>query len=312
MKQIQRPLNIKVDLATLAEKLHGYCYENKIMMVNYSSPVENFSIEDWQQDLTIRLDIVCCILVTQGTLSISLNYKHIEIERNTLVFISPFDIVENPRLSDQGRYFVLMFKRSFTEEAASNIFFQVNPAQLTPKTEPVSFVKLSDTEMVAFQNRFQSLYYYLEEERGDLKKYFIISAFYTLGLEFVYLISSRNSEGKPLQSTQGEGRKNTLMRNFMILLNEHCTTEHNPAFYAHKLFISVQYLSLILKEKTGQTAGDWIANILILRAKALLRAPNANIAAIAEELHFADQSSFGKFFKKHTGTTPKGYINSQH
>ncbi|MDR2384501.1 MAG: helix-turn-helix domain-containing protein, partial [Tannerella sp.] len=31
---------------------------------------------------------------------------------------------------------------------------------------------------------------------------------------------------------------------------------------------------------------------------------------IADELNFGDQSSFGKFFKKHTGLTPKEYRKS--
>lgn len=332
MKQTSAPLNIKVDLTTLGEKLGGYSFENKIMMVNYTSANQLSSPDAWEQDLTMRLDIVCCILVTDGTLSLSINYKHIEIRKNTLLFISTFDIIENPRLSDDGKYFVLMFKRNFMEEVTTNIYFQIDPSKIIPRTETLPFLKLTDSELIALEYRFNSLYYYLKEKRGEFQKFFILSTFYTLGLEFLYIITGRNAEitagagennaGRAtgeinLQKTNaspssGESRKNSILRSFLILLNENCITEHNPSFYAQKLFISVQYLSLILKEKTGQTAGDWIANVLVLRAKALLRAPDASIASVAEQLCFADQSSFGKFFKKHTGQTPKSYINSQH
>jgi YesN/AraC family two-component response regulator len=65
---------------------------------------------------------------------------------------------------------------------------------------------------------------------------------------------------------------------------------------------------LILKEQTDNTAKHWIANNLIVRAKTMLRTPGASIPQIAEKLHFADQSSFGKFFKKHVGMSPKKYM----
>ena len=38
-----------------------------------------------------------------------------------------------------------------------------------------------------------------------------------------------------------------------------------------------------------------------------LRDPELTIQQIAEKLGFADQSSFGKFFKKHAGISPLKY-----
>jgi AraC-like DNA-binding protein len=42
-------------------------------------------------------------------------------------------------------------------------------------------------------------------------------------------------------------------------------------------------------------------------ASRLLREPELSIQEIAEKLSFSDQSSFGKFFKKHTGISPLKY-----
>ena len=39
----------------------------------------------------------------------------------------------------------------------------------------------------------------------------------------------------------------------------------------------------------------------------MLRNPALTIQQVASMLYFSDQSSFGKFFKKHTGITPKQY-----
>ena len=39
----------------------------------------------------------------------------------------------------------------------------------------------------------------------------------------------------------------------------------------------------------------------------LLQTTNLSIAAIAEQLHFSDQSSFGRFFTRMKGIAPKAY-----
>ncbi|MBQ2133511.1 MAG: helix-turn-helix domain-containing protein [Bacteroidales bacterium] len=46
---------------------------------------------------------------------------------------------------------------------------------------------------------------------------------------------------------------------------------------------------------------------MTVKAKVLLRTPQLTIKEITDKLKFADQSSFGKFFKKHTGISPKKY-----
>lgn len=44
-----------------------------------------------------------------------------------------------------------------------------------------------------------------------------------------------------------------------------------------------------------------------LEAKALLKSSEMSIQEISDELHFANQSFFGKYFKHHTGMSPKEY-----
>ena len=89
-------------------------------------------------------------------------------------------------------------------------------------------------------------------------------------------------------------RKEELFEQFLQLLFEHCKEQHVVTFYAERLFITPQYLSLIL----------------IVEAKILLKAPQATVQQVADILHFSDQSTFGKFFKKHMGISPMEYRKS--
>jgi AraC-like DNA-binding protein len=105
-------------------------------------------------------------------------------------------------------------------------------------------------------------------------------------------------------------RKEEIMNNFLELLLEHVREQHLVTFYAGKLFITPQYLSLILKELTGKPANKWIEDALIVEAKVLLKTPQATVQQVADTLNFSDQSTFGKFFKKHIGLSPVEYRKS--
>ncbi len=102
-------------------------------------------------------------------------------------------------------------------------------------------------------------------------------------------------------------RSESILKGFSDLVIEHITKETRVEFYAEKLCISKQYLSLIIKEKTGITVGTILSSMRAEAAARMLRDPEKTISEIAEELRFSDQSSFGKFFKKHMGTSPLKY-----
>jgi AraC-like DNA-binding protein len=98
-----------------------------------------------------------------------------------------------------------------------------------------------------------------------------------------------------------------MIKEFAKLIRQHIMTESSLDFYAEKLCVSKQYLSLIVKEKTNVTAGRILSTMRTETASRLLRDPKFTIQQIAEMMSFSDQSSFGKFFKKHTGSSPMKY-----
>lgn len=103
------------------------------------------------------------------------------------------------------------------------------------------------------------------------------------------------------------GRGQLLVADFKRLVNAHFMKERSLKFYADQLFITPKHLTETLREITGKTAGDWISEAVTLEAKVLLQSPGLNISQISDMLHFADQSTFGKFFKNQTGMSPATY-----
>lgn len=77
--------------------------------------------------------------------------------------------------------------------------------------------------------------------------------------------------------------------------------------YAEMQQLHENYLSSILKEKTGKTAGQLIAEKTLSAAKILIEDPRLSLKEIAYMLGFSYLSYFSIFFKKHTGLSPINY-----
>ena len=130
--------------------------------------------------------------------------------------------------------------------------------------------------------------------------------FYILLTDMANMMWNRYGTGSPSHHSEMK-RSDGILKTFAELVTRNILTEPSLDFYAEQLCISKQYLSLIIKEKTRVTAGRILATVRTEAASRLLRDPELTIQQIAEKLSFADQSSFGKFFKKHTGMSPMRY-----
>ncbi|MFE5318458.1 AraC family transcriptional regulator [Paenibacillus sp. NPDC056579] len=77
---------------------------------------------------------------------------------------------------------------------------------------------------------------------------------------------------------------------------------------AEELSYSRSHLSKKFKEITGESLKSYIDHIRIQKIEELLRYREHSISEIAADLGFSDVFSFSKFFKKHTGMSPRKYI----
>ena len=87
----------------------------------------------------------------------------------------------------------------------------------------------------------------------------------------------------------------------------HCREQHEVGWYARQVGLSPDALSAALKRFCGKTAGAILTELLTEEAKVCLRNPSLSVQEVAEMLHFADQSAFGKFFKRQCGVSPMQY-----
>ena len=107
-------------------------------------------------------------------------------------------------------------------------------------------------------------------------------------------------------SEQG-GREQLLYKEFMHAVLAHYRNEHGVSYYASLLGVTLPHLCSTIKHVSQKTALQIINEAIVLDAQAQLRSTSKQIKEIALELGFENVSFFAKFFKKHTGLTPKQY-----
>jgi len=79
--------------------------------------------------------------------------------------------------------------------------------------------------------------------------------------------------------------------------------------FAQQLSVHVNHLNRAIRETTGRTTTDHIAERLLSEAKSLLKHTDWNISEIGYCLGFEEPTHFNNFFKKQTQLTPSSFRN---
>ncbi len=295
-------LSSSVNLQRFIKMIEGYSFNDKLIAVAISpfsrGNVDYSAIKNAPEDIERMMGFM---FIIAGEAEFAIDYANYKFSENSWVELRPSADVRLLHHSENFTAYIIMAAESFILDTL-----------LDKKPIPVSHfvdssesphMEITDDELTSLKLSADRIIHYMKIEH-NFKKDMLHNTFYNFILEISNIFKNRDGVRKKLQHLS---RKESIVRDFLILVEQHAMEEHNPSFYSDKMCISTQYLSITLKEVTGNTANYWIAKKITAQAKIFLRTPNLTIKDITGKLHFADQSSFGKFFKKHTGMSPKKY-----
>ena len=98
-----------------------------------------------------------------------------------------------------------------------------------------------------------------------------------------------------------------LLSRAVAYMEEHLAEPLDRDSVARAAGLSGSHFSHLIRDKTGRTFTDLMAQYRVDRAKTLLRRTDKSIIQIALECGFDEQSYFARVFKRLTGTTPRAY-----
>lgn len=247
----------------------------------------------------IRMDRSVISTCTAGYLKIAVNMQEYYVGAGSLFIAFPDQILQILEVSRDYRGVSIVATKKMLDEVFPKVKTMI---RLFFYTKEYPCINLASEEISSLMNNYNLFWSKIKNKSNDYINE-IIQALLVVMLYEIFEIYLKRVPRK----LEKRNRKHVLFDQFMRLLSEYYKKERSVNFYAAKLYLTPKHLSSVVKEVSGKTAGEWIDNFVIFEAKILLKSSSKNIQEISDELNFANQSFFGKYFKHYTGMSPKEY-----
>lgn len=249
-----------------------------------------------------KVDAYLLVICSDGLIELSYNLFQVSLEPGSMFLYQPGMIMRLNAIKP-GRVSIVAFTRDFIDELG--IKFDNVPLQYRIVHERQAFTldRKVASDMTAMLEAIERMIgldadnlYYHETVKA---------AFRTFLYRTLYELSSLYGAQADVDTVMTHDHAH--FDRFIRLLQENFQKEHSIKYYAERMHLSPKYMSLMIKKVSGRLATQWIDDYVILEAKSLIKYSTMSIQEVAYTLNFPNQSFFGKYFKRHTGLSPKAY-----
>jgi AraC-like DNA-binding protein len=201
--------------------------------------------------------------------------------------------------------YLITLSESFLKENVHPEIFEEFPFLLAETVRP----RTLDTNTFA---EFEKLYLQIDKEYQGTSPYknrIIGNLFVVILLKIKeYFWSDYNPIYEGNRSSQiVKTFKENLEKHFRDLADGREQSLFQVQDYARLQSLHANYLSNVIKSKTGKSISAWIVDKTIAEAKSLLKNSAISIKQVAFRLGFSESNHFSNYFKKHTNLTPNAF-----
>ncbi|MGE7773650.1 helix-turn-helix domain-containing protein [Chitinophaga sp. NPDC101104] len=229
--------------------------------------------------------------------------KTLEVERFGLFFANPQVPYQCDHLGpDQAGFFCIFNDAFFHGHSAMKL---TDFPLFRPGGNPL--ICLPDAQVQPVIDLFRKM---VEELHSDYAFKFDLLRNYTM--ELIHMGMKLQPAQVAASQTNAASRISSLFsdlleRQFPIESPRQQVNLRTAFDFAAQLSIHVNHLNKALKDATGKSTSDHIAERLLQEAKALLRHTDWNVSEIGYSLGFQEPAHFNNFFKKKTQVTPRSF-----
>lgn len=265
-------------------------WENNEILV---AEIGNYADENMPK--YFRTSHYAILFVTQGSLSGRVNMVDFEMKAPAAVYIFNDHVLHYNNSSPDLKVRLISFSPVIAEELSLSLpYDNLQYAYARPAAQ------LDETSMQTIMHYLDLMEILMQKESQE-RRTTIIKLIQSLSSFFYEFHANSLSSQKPFS------RSEELAGQFLSLVDMHCHEHHNIKWYADALHLTPVYVSNVVKQVTGQTAGDNITDCLVRKAKSLLLTSTLSIQQISDRLGFQNQSHFGTFFRRAVGTSPQKF-----
>ena len=211
------------------------------------------------------------IIVLEGNIQIIINGEKFSFGKNTYINLPTWSDIYEIKYDKDFHAMATATDRSVVED----IFQNRNPFPLDFRfriDHSIGGDIIDKEDIVILKRDISNMITALSNKNHLFAEEINYAYFYILLTDMADMIWKRYGKGVPSHHTE-MSRSDEIMKDFAELLVKHVHKETSVEFYAEKLCISKQYLSLIVKDKTRVTIGTIISAMRAEAAARLLRDP---------------------------------------
>ena len=281
----------KETLSTLVREMQTVTTYNKgVYILNIEFFLDKYSNE------MFRAGAFFYILVETGTAEFVVDCHSYIVGKGDMLLVAPRMSIElMKKSSDFGTCGLCMEPFFFDSLSIGSYVYK----RLYNSSHTTYVLRLEDSDTVHIRKTLDLMSHYLTSDHPAEMAGSLVN-FLLLQITEIFHSQNVHPAGRVKHS-------DALFRLFRKLLAENYRKEHELQFYADSLHISQTYLSRVIRQISGKTVNNYIAEALYTDARRLLVFTDLTVKEIAEQLGFSDQSSFGKFFKKKSETSPANF-----
>lgn len=270
-------------------------------VINVFNEANNLSFISLPKKNTKVVSVVCL----SGSARFTLDMREIVLPAKSISVLLPGHLIESYSTSDDFKGFMITSsQRNF--ESFLPVMSKLFLCSMFYRDNPV--IELDDRELenqILFHDLLQNK---LNEELDTFNRLVVNRLVEGIFCETCNIFFKRLNMNFSARCNRSE----TLFYRFIVDIESNFKTERSVSFYAEKLCVTPKHLSSVIKEISGRTASECIDLYVVSEIKRLLATTDMNIQEISCSLNFANQSFFGKYFKTHTGYSPREYRNLQY
>jgi AraC family transcriptional activator of pobA len=257
-----------------------------------------------------RREFYKILYMTKGASVLSIGLKSFYVDKPTIFFIHPNEILTFKKLDWDSDGYICFFKRKLADNNQS-LKIILDKYGLFADQEK-SAISLSDEDVTALDPIFEKMLD-INVQHGGMAEEDLLQIY----LQLLMVTAGKNAL-HPEPDTISDEYKH-INEFFQLLENEVSGINYTSPIqaktaqeFADKLLIHPNHLNALLKKHTGKNVSTHIKTKLLEESKILLAQTDWSVQQIGYAVGFADQPNFSQFFKKNAGVTPaefrKNYV----
>lgn len=239
------------------------------------------------------------VFFKKGSGQLTLNYQKIEVQDNSIIFISPFQKRQWKLDAENFDFTVLAFQEDFLNEFFSDKLFTYRLSYFYQLEFPLN--------MQVEKESIERYCVLLSEIKSELVKTRVDSVHIIRSLIY-YLLQKLNRVYAETHHLSLKNQDTSYAFQFKKLIETNIEHKQRISDYTELMGISRITLNKAVKEQFNLTATDLLKQRLLIEIKDYLIHSEMTISEIAYKLHISEPNHLMRFFKKQTGMTTTEFL----